>query len=801
MKNKILIFFLIFFTCGKLFAQNLKIEAKNITLDKNQELSIFENDVSIKTIDGDILKSDYAEYDRKLGKITLKNNVSLIDANRNEITTNFATYQERGKIFLSIGPTKIITTDNYLIEGEDIKFNGDEKKINSDKKTTITDEDNNTISLDNFKYSTIDNVFKSVGFIKIKDQLNNSYEFSQIYIDTKKKEILGTDIKAFLNHKDFKMNEKNKPRIFSNTIKLEDNKSQFNKSVFTLCDYRENDKCPPWTLQAKEMLHDRSKKTIFYENVVVKIYDLPVFYFPYLAHPDPSVKRRSGFLPPSFSDSKNLGAGINVPYFYAIDKDKDFTFTNKFYVSENPLFLGEYRQAFLDADLKLDLGYTEGYKKTSSSKKSGEKSHFFSKFTKNFISENNSNNSISIQTQDTSNDKYLKLYKIKSDLVDFNQNILENSINFTHENDNLFFGINANIFETLKEDYNDKYEYIFPELTLDRNLFSSSKYGIMDLQSNFKIHNYDSNKTSKFFVNDFNWDIKNKEFIAGLKSKIFSKIKNVNYDVKNISGYKPDTTNEFFGALGILNEIDLSKETKNSNQFLTPKFLIRYAPGHMRKETSASRLDPLRIFELDRLNNINNFENGLSATLGFDYEMKVKNSDKSLNLSIGQIINEKENKHMASITSLDEKLSDLAVSSSIKFNKNLELDFNFLLDQNYNDLNYNEIGINLGGDTIKFDVAYLQEKKHIGNQEYFNTKMDIALSDKGSFSFGTKRNLINNSAEYYDLSYEYTNDCLRAGIVYRREFYNDSELEPENSLMFKVTLIPFGNISSPSINK
>ena len=128
MKNKVSIFFLIFFTCGKLFAQNLKIEAKNITLDKNQELSIFENDVSIKTIDGDILKSDYAEYDRKLGKITLKNNVSLIDKNRNEITTNFATYQEKGKIFLSIGPTKIITTDNYLIEGEDIKFNGEEKK-------------------------------------------------------------------------------------------------------------------------------------------------------------------------------------------------------------------------------------------------------------------------------------------------------------------------------------------------------------------------------------------------------------------------------------------------------------------------------------------------------------------------------------------------------------------------------------------------------------------------------------------------------------------------------------------------
>ena len=51
------------------------------------------------------------------------------------------------------------------------------------------------------------------------------------------------------------------------------------------------------------------------------------------------------------------------------------------------------------------------------------------------------------------------------------------------------------------------------------------------------------------------------------------------------------------------------------------------------------------------------------------------------------------------------------------------------------------------------------------------------------------------------LSYEYHNDCLRAGLVFRREFYNDSELEPENSLMFKITLIPFGNIDSPSFNQ
>ena len=68
-------------------------------------------------------------------------------------------------------------------------------------------------------------------------------------------------------------------------------------------------------------------------------------------------------------------------------------------------------------------------------------------------------------------------------------------------------------------------------------------------------------------------------------------------------------------------------------------------------------------------------------------------------------------------------------------------------------------------------------------------------------SFKTKRNLITNSSEFYNLSYEYINDCLRAGLVYRREFYNDSELEPEDSLMFKLTLVPFGSLDGPRLEK
>ena len=140
-------------------------------------------------------------------------------------------------------------------------------------------------------------------------------------------------------------------------------------------------------------------------------------------------------------------------------------------------------------------------------------------------------------------------------------------------------------------------------------------------------------------------------------------------------------------------------------------------------------------------------------------------------------------------------------SASLNLNKKFKINYNFALDQNYNDLNYNEIGTNFDLGAVNLDFNFLQEKKHIGDQEYFKTKLNIKKNENGLFSFETKRNLITNSAEFYNLSYEYLNDCLRAGLVYRREFYNDSEIEPENSLLFKITLVPFGNINSPTFSK
>ena len=770
MKNNFFILLIFFIFFKPLYAENLNIKSLNISIDKNTKLTIFKDDVVATDSKNNIFKSEYAEYDKN------------------------------SKLLKSKGETTIITSEGYILKGKNILFDNKNNLIVSNDPAVINDLEKNNIFLENFEYLVKDNLFKSVGNIEVIDLKKNSYNFSQIYIDEKKREIVGTDIKAFLNQKSFKIEEENKPRVFANTIKINDKESQFTKSIFTTCNYRRNDACPPWSIQATKMKHNKTQKTIYYDNAVIKVYDIPVFYLPKLSHPDPSVNRRSGFLPPTLLSTKNLGSGLKIPYFFALDKDKDFTLTTNAFDSERPLLLGEYRQAFEKSDLIIDLGYSEGFKKVEKSKKVGDRSHLFTKFVKNFKSKNNASNSFELSLQNVSDDKYLKLYKIRSNLASYENETLENSINFTHQNEDLFLGFNASAYETLTENYNDKYEYVLPDIILDKNLFSN-KYGNADFTSNLKVHNYDTNRFTKFLINDIDWKYKNLNFKSGFNGNILGKFKNINYEAKNTE-FKTDTTSEFFGALGYLTEIDLFKRTNNNfNHLLTPKMLVRLAPDYMRKETDGLRLNHLNIFNLDRLNTNNNFEGGLSTTIGFNYEIKDKDDDSQFKIIMGQIINEKENKNMPSSSSLDEKMSDAVGNINFKANNKMNLSYNFAIDQSYNKLNYNEIGADLDFNPIKFNLSYLQEKEHIGNQEYIKAKIDIAKSTHGLFSAGTKRNLVTDSAEYYDLSYEYLNDCLRAGIVYRREFYEDSELEPENSLMFKITFSPFGNVNSPSFNQ
>ena len=775
MRNKLSIFFLsIFFLySNNLSSQEIEVNSSKISFDAENQITIFEGNVNAK------------------------------DDKQNTFFSEIATYNKKLDFFQTNGQTKIITSNGYKVITANIEFDNKKKILNSKFKTEIEDKDGNKINLDNFSYSAKTNIFFSKGNIKIIDINQNIYNFSEIYIDETKQTIIGSDIKAFLNKNDFAISSENDPRFFANTSYLSKKINSMDKGIFTYCKDKGDDNCPPWTLQSKKITHDLEKKTIFYDNVVLKIYDFPIFYSPIFSHPDPTVDRRSGFLAPSLSSSTTVGSGIKTPYFLNISDDRDLTITPKIYLNENPVLLAEYRQDFKNSYLILDTSYTQGYKKIDDLKSDGGRSHFFSKFNLNFIEKEEENSDLEINFQKTSNDTYLRVHDITTNLADKEQTILENSINFSYQNRDIFFGSTPSLYEDTTKFGNLRNEYLIP-ITFEKNLITAERYGILDIVSNFDFRNYETNKKTTFLINDFNW--KSNLWVSkfGFENYFNSTLKNVNYRAKNSDEYKNNsTTNELKGAIGLNSKLNLFKNSFDLTSLytLSPKLLLRYAPGNMRN-IDGGKLNYSNLFDLNKTNKKDTIENGLSASIGVEFRHNnIQNGligDEKLSFSVGQVISEKENINMPSSTSLDQRFSDLVGEVKYKINNKINLKYDFSVDQNYKELNYNEIEAQYNFNDVRFNLSYLQEKNHIGNQELINTGFDYKINNSTELSFSTKRNLLTNSAEFYNISYNYLNDCLKAGIAYRREFYTDRDIEAENRLMFTISIIPFAEIN-PSI--
>jgi len=755
------------------------------------------------------INSSKMSVDKTNEVVTLEGNVKVQDSKNNKLFSESAKYDKIKELIKTFGKTEIITSEGYRVIGENISYDGKNNIISSSNKTTIIDKEGNKIFVKMFNYFTEKNMFFSKGAIQIKDIKNNEYNFSEIYIDEKKEKIVGTDAKAFLDQKDLKINENNEPRFFANTMVLTKEKNEITKGVFTYCKDRGKDKCPPWVLQSKKIEHDVAEKTIYYKDATLKIYDFPIFYFPIFSHPDPTVERRSGVLMPSFTDNKNLGSGISIPYYWAIAKDRDLTITPKLYYSESPLLLAEYRRDFRNSFLIIDAGHTPGYKNTSGIKSAGSKSHFFSRFNINFENENNANSQLEVKLQKVTNDTYLKVYDIDAVLADKDINVLENTINYDYQSEDLFFGATFSAFDDLTKEDRSKYEYLLPYLTLEKNLAVNERYGVFDLTSNFRARNYDVNKQTEFFVNDVNWESNNWTTGNIINSQLKGKLKTVNYNAKNTPEYKTDEfSSEVSGVLGYLAKLGLYKNdySNGNNYLLTPKLLVRYAPGHMRNVDKNTFLNYSNLFDINKINEIDVIENGLSASLGVEYKKNKLNKDGTLgdekfSFAIGQAVNENENHDIPTSSSLDQRFSDVVGESTLYIGENSSFNYKFSVDQNYKELNYNEFDGNYTLGNTRFNIGYLEKRNHIGKEEHLKTGFDVTIDDSSKFSFETKRNLLTDSAEFYNLSYEYINDCLKAGLVFRREFYTDRDIEPDNSIMFTISILPFGGANSPKLSR
>jgi LPS-assembly protein len=133
------------------------------------------------------------------------------------------------------------------------------------------------------------------------------------------------------------------------------NYTVFENGVYTACaPCKDDPKKPPlWQVKGVRIIHDQVEKMLYFENAQLEFFGVPMAYLPYFSTPDPTVKRKSGFLTPSYSTNSTYGFGIETPYYWAIAPDYDATFNPRFMTEQGVLFQGEFRQRLMDGAYQI----------------------------------------------------------------------------------------------------------------------------------------------------------------------------------------------------------------------------------------------------------------------------------------------------------------------------------------------------------------------------------------------------------------------------------------------------------------
>ena len=133
------------------------------------------------------------------------------------------------------------------------------------------------------------------------------------------------------------------------------NYTVFENGVYTACAPCQDDpkKPPLWQVKGARIIHDQQEKMLYFETAQLEFFGVPLAYIPYFSTPDPTVKRKSGFLMPGFSEASAYGFGVDIPYYWAIAPDYDATFTPRITSKQGVLFQAEFRQRLIDGSYQI----------------------------------------------------------------------------------------------------------------------------------------------------------------------------------------------------------------------------------------------------------------------------------------------------------------------------------------------------------------------------------------------------------------------------------------------------------------
>jgi len=840
------------FTVGnsKAVNNNTTITASNLNYDKikntfeakkNVVINDFEKEVTIYADEATYLKNDekfltrgnskaindnntitasFLEYDKINNIFKAKKNAVANDTEKDAtIYADEISYFKNEEKILTTGETKALIENKYKFNSENVSYYRNLGDLISQKKSSVEDDNGNIYKLESFTYNINRKLLKGEEvnvYSKVDEDKIDQYFFSEGFFDFRDQSHAAKKTKIKIHNNVFE-NEMLKlgiepevygyhdPRIYGSSSSSDQNKTIINNGIFTSC--KLNDNCPAWSIKAKKITHDKIKKDMIYKNAFLRVYNVPILYFPKFFHPDPTVKRRSGFLQPQFNNSETLGSSIQIPYFKTLGHDMDLTIKPTFFdtKSDNNKYIlqNEFRKKNKDSSMIADFALTKGYRSPYDNKKK-DINHFFLEYEKNLQLPNFVTSTLDAKIEKVSNDTYLKVFRqnlFDTLILPSNLSSLKTRLNVNLDHEDYYFSSGIQASESLGKKHSDRYQYVFPYYNFSKSILPDKIDGSFSFGSSGSNVLQNTNNLRQSITNDIGYSSIDYFSDNGFKSRLDIHFRNLNSRGKNDETYTSSPQIDAMNIINLNTSFPLFKiDDENLNiETLTPKISFRVNPGNNMNDISGKSviINTDNVFSINRLGISDSYEAGKSLTLGIDYQfnpMEVgldpDEKNKYLEFRLATVMRDQIETDIPTSSTIHRKTSNIFGSFDNNLFENINFSYDFSLDNDLKTINSNQINTEIEINNFITNFNFIEKRNELGSTHAISGGLEYAINNNTSLRFDTRRNKEIDLTEYYNLSYEYKSDCLTAALRFNKTFYSDNDLAPTEDLFFTITLIP-----------
>ncbi len=682
----------------------------------------------------------------------------------------------------------------FILNADKIINNNDKSLIIAEGNVEII-QGNEVLRADFLKFDRIKNKAFAKGNVSILDKDGVVYFADYAEVDKGFKNGLTKNISIL-----FPDNSKmaaSKGKRFKGQI------SRLKNALYSACDCDDPNKKPTWQIKASEVVHDSQRKKISYKNAFMEFLGFPVAYTPYYSHPDPSVKRQSGFLFPKYTSNSELGTIVGTPYYFAISPYKDLTIEPMYIGNQKPLILANYRQRFTNGEINIDTSFTNGDRKTRSRTYSNKyRGHFF--INGNF--DHNEFWRYGFNLKRSTDDTYLSRYLLEGATDRLHSDFFIEGF----DNRNYFHatGIATQVQSSTYQ--SSKTPLVLPSINYNYQ-GKKTKYGFVDFNANLlsltRREGADLRKISlqpiitypfqDNFGNRFKFQMQ-----TTLSSYMVSHVERQNkIDYK---GYKTRIHPEII--LGW--DLPLQKIENNRSYFLKPQAALILAPNRgtqdeiPNEDSDSFEFGDTHLFNASLYPGTDKLEKS-NQRIDYGLNFGIKSQDKELrsDFFIGQSYRFRENNNFGLKSGLNDKVSDLIGKIGFGFGKNIDFSYRFLM--NKDDLfstRRDQFGISVGfkNSKVKVNYVFLEPTTGISDErEELNFAFLHDFNESYSLKYSLKSDLTDTGGLLgQKLAFSFDNECFTTEIGLNRSYYLDREIKPNDTFLITFTFKTLGTFAT-----